>query len=161
MLETNDRIRLIAALRDLHSPEQELEEGDSVSRSTQPTPDPIFSPPIEGATDSLSSSDSESMRMFLSEQPDWVCALLVADARWPWVGDYLAGLDADKLMRLEALVRRLSTTVKPRVRVAVAEIVNKWLSTNDHRPLQESAFDMLLARLRQNESAATVTGSSV
>jgi len=161
MLETEDRIRLMAALRDLHSPKQESDDSGDVPSSAQSTSSQYVNPPAQGESDSLSNADSESIRLLLNEQPDWVCALLVADARWPWVEVYLAGLDADKLLRMETLVRRVNITVTPRLRTAVAEIVSKWLSTNDLRSSQESAFDVLLTRLRQKEPTGTVTGSSV
>ena len=161
MLETEDRIRIMAAMRDLHSPDQESDESVDVSSPAHSTPGQYVNPPAQGESDRLGNVDSESMRLLLSEQPDWVCALLVADARWHWAEEYLAGLDADKLLRLETLVRRCNTTVRPRVRAAVAEIVGKWLSAADHRPSQLSAFDVLLDRLRQKEPAAAVTGSLV
>jgi hypothetical protein len=162
MLETEDRIRLIAAMRDMHSPEQRSDGGDDVLPPAQPTSEKHVNLPAKGVSDWLSSADGQSIRMLLSEQPDWVSALLVAEARWPWVEDYLAGLDAGKLLRLETLVRRVNATVRPRVRAVVVEVVSNWLSTNEHRPLQESAFDVLLARLRQKEPAATIpTGLSV
>lgn len=159
-LETEDRVRLMAALQDMHTPREKSEDSDAMHPPALVSSGQFVKSPVENETDRLSTADADTMRILLSNQPDWVCAILVANARWPWVGNYLASLEADKLMRLETLVRRLDTTIRPRVRAAVAEIVNTWLSTNNHFPLQESAFDMLLSRLRRKEPTAPINGSS-
>lgn len=152
-LDPEDRVRLAAALQDLRdsaSPSGPTEGGFSAG--------PHDDAPYPPVNDALKRVGHEAMAALLRDEPDWVIALLVGEAQWPWVEGYLAQLSADRLQALGACVQRVNATVKPRSRAAAIDIVSERLESRDSTSTPDSPFDALLARLRRQDSVTAVTG---
>jgi hypothetical protein len=160
MLATEDRSKVMAALRELHSPVNETGNSNGASLPSGAVLNAMSTDSAYAENNGLNNADSESMRVFLSTQPEWVRAILVADARWPWVKGYLASLDASQLEHLETCVRHVLASVKPRVRAVISAEVNRVLLTTTTTSSQLSEFDLLVTQLRNNRLASPTTNST-
>jgi hypothetical protein len=155
-LDPADRLVLLAALKDTAAP---VGAGETIAGSQPASKNPLLLP-AGNVVAGLISADVETMVELLEREPSWVIALVVGEARFLWVEDYLARLKPSDLRHLETVVKKTQATVRPRVRQAVIEIIARRLEAYPAGKLTENAFDTLVARLRQQSKASAQPGEA-
>ena len=155
-LDPADRLVLLEALKETAATADAGLATDS-SKAVNNSP-PQLPPGDVGAR--LVSAELETMTELLEREPSWVVALVVGEARFRWVEDYLARLKPSDLRHLETVVKKTQTTVRPRVRQAVIEIIARRLDARPERQYGENAFDTLVARLRRESNVTPKSGEA-
>jgi hypothetical protein len=144
-LSPEERIRIVAVLRDLvEAPDEAHPEAESIEPENglrRVSPEHEKLPALAGA-------DSVAIEKLLGTEPDWIVAMLVRDARWPWVEGFLAGLDPARLNRIECWVRIGHETIRPAVMERLLKLTNQKLVRPEGASSAPTAFDDILARLR-------------
>jgi hypothetical protein len=144
-LSPEDRIRIVAALRDmLETSDEPQPEAESVVpepglRQASPQPE-MFS--------ALANADGATIEKLLGTEPDWLVAMLVRDARWPWVEGFLSSLDPARLQRIECWVRIGHDTVRLAAVELLFKLTNQKLVRTEDASSAPTAFEDILARLR-------------
>lgn len=155
-LDPADRLVLLEALKEVVKP-LDKQEAVAGSRFTSKNTAVL---PAEHVDARLMSVDVGTMVEILDREPSWVIALVVGEARFPWVEDYLAQLRPNDLRHLESLVKQTESVVRPRLRQSVIEIVARRLETHLAGLSRENAFDALVASLRRQSKDAPLSGEA-
>lgn len=156
-LAAEDRIRVVAMLRDT------LEESSVVSGPVSVI-DSSEQPGSASSSESLSklaTVDAQSMGRVLAPEPAWLIALLVRDARWPWVEGFLESLDPIRLESIERHVQRGRSTVKPELVNLVCRLVAEKLTEEKAQITVPSSFEAMLARVRTRLTSDTPSREQV
>jgi len=157
-LAPEDRIRIVAMLRDMvetpGEPQPDMVNSGAETGRQQPSPANEVFP-------ALASADSEAIENLLEGEPDWMVAMLVRDARWPWVEGFLSGLDSARLQRIECWVRIGHETIKPAVVELLFKLTNEKLARPDGASVVPTAFEDILARLRTKTQDGALIKSQV
>ena len=144
-LSPEDRIRIVAMLQDMVETAGVLQVDTKCVttkaelRQAQPGHE-MFS--------ALADADFIAIEKLLESEPDWMIALLVRDARWPWVESFLAGLDSARLERIECWVRIGRDTIKPAVVEYLFKLTNEKLASSECVSTVPTVFEDILVRLR-------------
>jgi len=144
-LSPEDRIRVVAMLRDLVEIPGEIQA--DTEDFTQKAGSRKVSPEHE-MFPALANADSAAIEELLEGEPDWMVAMLVRDARWPWVERFLSGLDPVRLESIECWVRIGHDTIKPAVVELLFKLTNEKLTRPEGSSAVPTAFEDILARLR-------------
>jgi hypothetical protein len=144
-LDPADRLVLLEALKEtvVHDNNQETADARRIAGKNAALL------PAGSVVTRLMSADVETMVALLDREPSWVIALVVGEASFPWVEDYLAQLRPGDLRHLETVVRQTQTSVRPRVRQAVIASIARRLETHLAGKISDNAFDSLVASLRR------------
>jgi hypothetical protein len=144
-LSPEERIRIVAVLRDLvEAPDEAHPEAESV----EPEPGLRRVSPEHEKLPALASADSVAIEKLLGNEPDWIAAMLVRDARWPWVEGFLSSLDPARLQRIECWVRIGHDTVRLAAVELLFKLTNQKLVRTEDASSAPTAFEDILARLR-------------
>lgn len=144
-LSPEDRIRIVASLQDMvETSDEALPE----TKNVVPEPGLRRVSPEQEKYPALASVDSATIEKLLESEPDWIVAMLVRDARWPWVEGFLTNLDPARLERIECWVRIGHETIRPAVMERLRKLTNQKLARSEGASPEPTAFDDILARLR-------------
>lgn len=102
------------------------------------------------APSGIAHADHESIQTALAEEPDWVVALVVSYAEWPWLEDFIEALPRERVSELHVSARELGAIVKPRVKDTILRALAERLPSNGATSHQSSRFDRLVERLPRN-----------
>ena len=145
-LSPEDRIRIVASFRDLV---ERSDENHSETERVIPDLDLRQAASMQESYPALGSADVASIVNILSNEPDWIVAMLVRDARWSWVEGFLEAVEPARLGRIECWVRIGRETIRPAVIEHLLKQVNQKLERTEGILSAPSAFEDILVRLRK------------
>jgi hypothetical protein len=112
--------------------------------------DPVILGPADAELAVLKNLPSEDVAALLADQSDWTVVVLMQAQHWPWAEDYLRSLPTAKLHDLRELSDQLGSSVRPKVKEAVARIVAGRVQQRTPRNVNRTLFDLVLDRVQRN-----------
>ena len=95
----------------------------------------------------LSAEDAVAL---LGSESDWTLVVLLQSAGWPWAEGFLRSLPQRRLHDLRELSDQIGSSVKPKVRDAVARIIAARVREQEPVDAGRSLFDVALERAHLN-----------
>lgn len=157
-LPVDDRLKVLAILRELveEPPAGGKGAGSEKPEGTIPGASPQKpKPTADSDMEALANADPSAIEALLAGEPDWIEGLLLSHTVWPWAAAYLDRYTGEDLDRLKAVVQKLDAVAKPRARAAMVEACARRLRELAPPPVRQSAFDTVLAAIRNEGQAKT------
>lgn len=157
-LPVDDRLKVVAILRELVEEPPAGGKGAGSGKLEAAVPGASSQGPKQSADsdmETLANADPSAIEAMLAGEPDWIEGLLLSHTVWPWAAAYLDRYTGEELDRLKAVVQKLDAAVKPLARAAAVEACARRLRELAPPPMRQSAFDTVLAAMRNEGQART------
>jgi hypothetical protein len=125
---------------------------DSAARAPQAAPNPEIE--AHDVSSGIAHADHAGIQAALAGEPDWVVALVVSYAEWPWLEEFIEALPSQRVAELHVFARELGAVVKPRVKDAILRALAERLPGTETEGEHASRFDRLVNRIGRHDPPA-------
>jgi hypothetical protein len=150
-LPADDRILVAKMLADLYAADQVGDTGLAAVADAEAEPARLQQSAPEVGADmvTLLQATPDEIERTLDGEAEWITALLLAHADWPWGAAYLGRRSPELVARLSGMAPRLGASVKPRVVTEILRVCAQRLRQARPAPTPQGSFATMLSTLQQ------------